>query len=224
MWVGSLLSAGLKIGTIKTYFGYVFVAHPSNACNPVWIEVMSTLVKAHADALVREARRISWRDFHEIISRITVEPIRLAVMMIGVCGLRLADLRRLRRSQIAILVDEIRIRVKISKGRRSASKAKTLRIRNFRSIFHFAVPEQLKSLMSGPPDDRPFGDVSIADMNKALVSASLWCDERPATSYSFRKIYMTTILSYFKWDLEAAKELSMHVSTDSLSGYYDTLI
>ena len=124
MYVGSLINSGMKIGSVKTYVGYVLMAHPFLATAPTWVSVFATVQKAHADALVREARRICWADFHLLTARIADEPMRIAITMMGVCGLRLADLQKLRRSQIIVEIDEIRIRVRISKGRRCASKAK----------------------------------------------------------------------------------------------------
>ena len=224
MYVGSLLNSGLKIGTVKTYLGYVVVAHPEYASEPGWSAVFSTVRKAHADALVREARRISWKDFHAILDRLNDAHIRLVVIAMAVCGLRLADLQRLRRSQIVFGRDEIRVRVKISKGRRSASKAKTLRLSRFSSIFHFEVPVELRGLTDGPPDERPFAEISVSEVNAALSAATLWPNARQATTYSMRKLYMTTILAYCDWDVHRALEFSMHVSEDSLAAYYDTFL
>lgn len=89
----------------------------------------------------------------------------------SVIGLRLADLQRLRRSQIVITNGD-RVRVRISKGHRTASKAKTLRIENFSSIFHFPVPACLQVLLTGPCDERPFEDVTIGAVYAALKEAS----------------------------------------------------
>lgn len=223
-YIGSLLNSHLKIGTVKTYFGYIFVSHPQFANEPLWMSAYSTLAAAHADALVREARRICWADYRNIIAKVPIAVYRLTIMMIAVTGLRLADLQRLRRSQIAILDNEIRVRVKVSKGRRSAEKAKTLRLTNFNSIFRFNVPTELGQLSLGDPADRPFSDITVPELNKVLKVANLWPDERHPTTYSFRKLYMSTILAHFNWNIEEAMELSMHVSSDSLSGYYDTLL
>ncbi len=226
-FVGSLLRAGLRIGTIKTYVSYIMYAIPGMLSDPLSLSVRRTVALAHADAAIREARRLSYADVERLLLRIKDPELRRVIIFLTYTGLRLADLQKLRRQSFLACPDANRVlvRIKISKGRRSASKAKTLRLEPFTKIFRGRpMPAVFTEFMSGNPDDRPFANISVSQVNAAFEKNTLWPGERSATTYSLRKLYMSTILAYFNWDIAKASELSLHVQSDTLAAYYDTCL
>ena len=222
-WSASLLNAGLSLGSIKTYLGYVVTAHPILAAHPAWASAYKCIKLAHADAQVREARRISWSDARRLFDTLKPGKLRTMLLFIAYTGLRRADLTRLRGSQIKIDAATVVIRVKVAKARRTSSQSVTLRIAEFEKIFGVPVPVELTHYGTG--DERPFSDVACNEINAILAeaSAALWPRERPATSYSLRKLFIATILSYCRYDVDRAKEYTLHLSGATLQAYYDTL-
>lgn len=247
---GSLLSAGLKIGSVNSYLGYVVEAHPELASDPATVSLLAAVRRAHADAKIREARRICWDDARHIFSvlRELQAPrlIQQAIHFMTMTGLRIADIARLKYNQVIIREHDssslgqqvsIFVRVKLAKNRKKASQAKTLRLRNIENLLGMKVTPELLALKQERlslteanvnPEGKellfPALDAGSCNLWLQQASAKLWAGERPATSYSLRKLYMTTIIMRCNFDFKAALEYSLHTSEDTLAGFYDTLL
>ncbi len=125
-----------------------------------------------------------------VISRAADCDEKQATLAMRYTGMRLADLRRLRRKQIYLTPKQIQVEVRVTKNRRKRKFRRILRIpcNQVWGKRGDCPPCLINFLKGGQPDDLPFSGVTVAKLNRFIK-----CHTPKLSSYSFRELFITDI-------------------------------
>ena len=216
--VGQMIMAGLKMSSICTYLGYVVY---NNDRNSVWRAVRL----AHADEETRHAVDATGNRLTNLIRAMPTGPIECVTWLMFNTGARNMDLRRLRRKQIDLNVDDrtVTIEFRITKGIRSRAKRRTV-VFQWRST---PTPRVCELLIDGNEDARPLLDVDVARTNSALKKVDSDSHSRTVTSYSFRRNFINDLIKTLyspayshKENLEFIASRTLHNDPQVIEAFY----
>ena len=147
-------------------------------------------------------------------------PLQAAVLMITRTGLRLADIKRLRRKQLFMTRKLTRVEVRVAKNRRQRCLRRILRL-NPAEIWSGENPEQLVGFVekSTDPEALLFSKVTIPAINDYIKK------KNPSlSSYSFRKRFIEDIAAWTNFDWTRTIKFTLHCNEDVVAAHYDTLM
>jgi integrase len=224
-WIGQLRRCGLKPGTVNTYLGYLTSAFAGTTNERRELKKWKKIVAlAHADEVEKEnpVPILERHDVRDLLQRYKAAeiPVELHALLwtLATTGARIADLARLRRSDLAFAgTGRLQIRFRVTKTRRN---------RWMRTIIKFDLflgappPRVLKFLSSGNKLFRPFGAWSASSFNTELQERE--GVDAPRSRF-FRKFFINYWISVFGYTaegLEKVRKKSGHFQAQTLEAYY----
>lgn len=207
-------------GTIENYVRFI-VQHYRR---PGMKRVLAAAEAYHADAENQHAPDVSDEELWRYVQEAESE-WRLPIFLLWATGLRPRALAFLRRSQISLEPDGLRIQVRVDKNRRRTSLRCQLRIPwSWIKQPSSELVEQINQGTQGErllptPTSGPIRDMQ-AKMNAQLKRIAQKRELVPVTTYSFRRNYMNKVLEHCT-DEEKRKAYTLHFSPGMVHAHYE---
>jgi hypothetical protein len=215
----------LKWSTLATYARYIraYVRRHLKLTELHSYDIVYKLIRlAHADEDCKSAMVASDEEIAFFLQPCSGSdiPLQAAALMISSCGLRLADLKRLRRKQIHMTLKMTRAEVRISKNRRHRGLRRILRL-DANEIWGRDNPKPLVDFLDSctEPDERIFSKITIAAFNNFIKKRA-----KHLSSYSFRKRFIQDIAVWKNFDWKETIRYTLHCNEDVVAAHYDSLL
>jgi integrase len=227
-WAGAAHRDGLRWATINTYAGYLSAVYRpplTPDAKLLWDEKRRIINACHADETTGGALACTTVEYCNILKNLNgVEDslTRAAVCLIALTGMRLADIRRLRRRQINLRKRTLKIEVRVAKNRRRRSLRRIHSIRCGGPIVKIDLDPILRRLLrsGGHPDACLFQPVTTSVINERLSRLN---SPHQYTTYSFRKMYINNVISHFGDDWPTIIHHTMHTGINVVKSHYQAL-
>ena len=128
---------------------------------------------------------------------------QLVLLMMTFVGGRHCDIIRLNDASIWITPNDAQVEFRLTKNRRKTGKRFILRLKNATAIFGRPFPSEIQRQPVAESDgnEYPFR-VAYLSVHRELVDIGRRCALPPATTYSFRNIYMERIFEHCNYVAE----------------------
>lgn len=207
--------------TIDTYSGYVAQKFASFDNR----DARRTIQCAHADDDVEGAPRFSRQDLRARIDLLPPEKqlIKRFCLLLLLAGIRPVAGRETRRRHFGVcgVDDEFAfvIEVHLDKTVRKRAMRQGLQVPHWLRDELASRKEITQIFGKGPPEEKPFEDVSCAQVNAALKGVTPDGEVAP-TSYSFRRAYVQAVFVHTKGDGAQMKKYTLHFSDQVVKAHY----
>lgn len=170
----------------------------------------------------------------KVIQAIADPAQRAAVAAILVLGPRAQDVTHLRPKQIDVTHVPLSLRpteakkryyraqVRVAKNRKSLGKRINLYIPvDLRATVRPTANRLSRWLESVDPKEKVFARCGAGVLNKAIEIACLKVGTPKLTTYSFRRLFISEAIRYYKRDFVKVREVTLHFAEETLKAYYD---
>jgi hypothetical protein len=225
-WIGGAIRDGIAPGTLDTYFNYLLPmlrrsTTPDNL--PLLLHCRAIVAALHADADTGGATPATVDVCCQAIAACQEAKLRLTLNLLTMTGLRLKDLRRLRRRQIRISAKRVDVQVRLSKNRRRRCLRRVLTIEDWQDKLQMNMDPRLLEILNEQSEEvSPRLNLSpLRDVNKHLRLFG-------CTSYSLRKFFINSMIRHFstvkngqlKTDWNSVLEMTLHTKIDIVRAHY----
>ena len=221
-WIGAQRNEQVKWSTLDTYLHYIKKFIKARVTLPefaVFTRALSLVELAHANEDSHAALVASWDDCNQILmAPFCVE--QMATLAIRYTGLRLADLRRLKRKQYSPTRASMKLEVRVTKNRRQRRYRRILRIPCVKVWGHLLPTkfvDYIKSFTNG--EQIIFSEMNVVRLNNFIKSVT-----PRLSSYSFRKRFISDIAAWKEYDWSQTIRYSLHCDEHCVAAHYDTLM
>ena len=123
-----------------------------------------------------------------------------------------------------ITPNDAQVEFRLTKNRRKTGKRFIRRLKNAKAIFGRPFPIEIQRQPVPESDDNeyPFR-VAYVSVHRELVDIGRRCALPPATTYSFRNIYMERIFEHCNYVWQKIIEYTGHLEVDTVKAYYDRM-
>ena len=222
-WCGLCRTDQIEWSTIDAYSTYVsknVIGSLTLLERERWRSWRKIIKAAHADSNTKGAMRAQSSQLNTVLTGAPLR-IRRAIAAIAFTGVRLRDLKRMRRKQMSFAPKSISMQIRLSKNRRSRALRRVLRLQSVHKVVGFYVDKALCDLPEGDPEDKPFSSTTTAEINSYLRKLCLRQGWSVLTTYSFRKFFIRRVALYMKFDWPRIISWTGHCGINVVAAHYD---
>ncbi len=212
-FLGQMQRSGLSDGTMREYMKHVATAYPS----PDSRKAHKACIRAYADAETSHALDVRRQVLLDLPSR-AEGVLRAAIFLLTNTGSTLADLQRLRRTQVVFAHGRTLVQWRLTKRKTKRRQRREVAYPDKWGID--PKPLFIDRFWSDSIEQRPLASVTVAQVN-AFVRSN--CDStggRFPTTYTFRRSFINHVLRQLDGDLDKCLQYSGHCSKDMILAHY----
>lgn len=222
-FVGQLANCRLKWTSIAVYLKQaVDFLRGQDAILPSDRSTISRLQKAvhlrAADCDLRQAAAADVGRLREIVAALLPSKLKAGGCLLLCTGARWSDVRRLRRKQICVSVEDLHIEFRVMKNRRRLKDRITIHFPRY--FCQGAIGGVRKGLRGCGPEDKPWGDITTGELNAALSDACSRLDVPRVTTYSFRHEFVRRARAYTEVTETRVEDLTGHCGSAMIRSHY----